>query len=615
MFEFIKRSQRKKQSSSSPAAGAPQKTVVATKLAGVQAASAQGTSRQPVWKVGHTMRVQGLGDFLIHDIKGGEGKSGMGVVYIVVDANSTAFAVKTLQRCYLETIALQHQFRRECETWVKLERHPNIVRAYYVSTIDAQPYVFLEFVSGSDLRKKISSGRIPLRNVLRYSIQFCRGMAYAGKKVPGLVHRDIKPENCLLTSDDVLKITDFGLVKVLAGSGPVASASGERYEDDSRTRHFTTMQGEIGVGTMPYMAPEQFTNFTDVTVQADIYSFGIMLYELLTGQRPLKAQGLDQWYYHHLKVTPPDPTLANPQVSSDLCQLTMRCLAKNPQDRSDSFLALENELSFILSRQYGEELPSAESEDLEIWELLNKGTALFNLGQTKAALECLDRALAASPRLDGAWLNKGVILASMGRFHAALECYDKAVEINPKSAHAWYNRGIVCQTQDMCEQSLLSYTRALELDPYSDFAWVNKGVMLRKLNRAEEAVACYDRALAINPNSAVVWYNKGFALRQLGRVQEELQCYDRALAIDPQSIDAWLNKGAALRKLNRLIEADVCYDRVLAAEPRHAAAWYNKGIVLRRLGQKQQAQYAFQKAAVLDPKIATDLKRQGLYSG
>src|SRR3990172_7490009 len=110
MFEFIKRPQKKKQSSSSPAAGAPQKTVVATNPAGVPAGKPQAASREPVLKIGQTMRAQGLGDFLIHDIKGGEGKSGMGVVYIVVDANSTAFAVKTLQRCYLGTAALQHQF-------------------------------------------------------------------------------------------------------------------------------------------------------------------------------------------------------------------------------------------------------------------------------------------------------------------------------------------------------------------------------------------------------------------------------------------------------------------------------------------------------------------------
>ena len=223
MFNFIRRGTSKQGGSNPPPANAPeQKTAVAAKG---HPAQSPNVAQERGYKIGQTLRVKGLGDFLIHDIKGGEGKSGMGIVYIVLDANSTPFAVKTLQRCFLNTPDLVRQFLRECETWIRLEQHQNIVRAYYVAVIDEQPYVFLEYISGSDLRKKLVAGRLPVRNALRYSIQFCRGMVHAQQKVSGIVHRDIKPENCLLTSDDVLKVTDFGLVKALANSGPMVGAA------------------------------------------------------------------------------------------------------------------------------------------------------------------------------------------------------------------------------------------------------------------------------------------------------------------------------------------------------------------------------------------------------
>ena len=120
-------------------------------------------------KAGQTLSAPGLGDFLIHDIKGGVGKSGMGVVYIVLDESSmTPFAVKTFQQWCIGTPALVQRFLREVETWIKLEQHQNIVRAFYVSTINNQPHLFLEYVAGSDLRKKIATGPLPVRDASRY---------------------------------------------------------------------------------------------------------------------------------------------------------------------------------------------------------------------------------------------------------------------------------------------------------------------------------------------------------------------------------------------------------------------------------------------------------------
>jgi len=620
MLDFLKRLV-KKEPAPSPAAkaAAPPATVALQPAADAPpkppAAKPAAPDSEELVQIGQTIRVPGLGEFYVHDVKGGKGKSGMGIVFIVVDSSSaTPYAVKTFQRWCLETPELIQRFLREAETWIRLEQHPNIVRAHYVAKVQGQPYVFLEYVAGSDLRRKLAAGALPIRNALRYSIQFARGMAYAQQKVPGLVHRDVKPENCMFTPDDVLKVTDFGLVKVLAGSDipPTAMAAAEAAQpvSESQSQFFQTQKGNAGVGTLPYMAPEQFTAFADVTVCADIYSFGVMLYEMLTGTRPFRARRSEDWYQQHARVMPQEPSLRKPELPPPLSQLVMRCLAKEPRERYPDFRTLELDLAMLLKQICQEEVPEAGGQQLEAWEILNKGTALNNLGRVKEALACFDKALEILPRFDAAWLDKGVALAKLGRTNEAVKCYERALEINPKSADAWYNLGIAQQNHGQMEKSLASYDQAVALNPLHDGAWLNKGVVLRKQLRAKEAIACYDKVLALNAKSAVAWYNRGFALRELGHSQEEIFCYDRALANDPQYVDAWLNRGVALRKLNRPIEALACYNKILELQPNHPDAWYNKGVVLQRLGQTREAREAFAQASALDPRLAEQIKQQ-----
>src|SRR3990172_8275379 len=256
---------------------------------------------------------------------------------------------------------------------------------------------------------------------------------------------------------------------------------------EEQSQFFLTQKGDAGVGTLPYMAPEQFTDFADVTVKADIYSFGVMLYEMLTGMRPFRARRPEEWYYQHSKVMPQDPYMRKPDIPLPLSQLVMRCIAKEPKDRYPDFAALEIELGLLLKQFCQEEVPQQGAHELEAWEILNKGTALNNLGRVKEALACFDKALEILPRFDAAWLDKGVALAQLGREKEAVACYRKALEINPQSAHAWYNLGISQQNEGLLDDALASYDQAVTINPLHEPAWLNKGVILRKQLRAKEA--------------------------------------------------------------------------------------------------------------------------------
>ena len=145
---------------------------------------------------------------------------GMGEVYLCLDLKwNTPFALKTFQARYLTSSNLRELFEREVATWVALEKHPNIVRCFYMDILDDRPFMILEWIAsddsiGTDLRSWLRKGPLDYRLSLGFAIDICRGLSYAARKRPGIVHRDLKPDNVLIAQGPIAKITDFGLAKV-----------------------------------------------------------------------------------------------------------------------------------------------------------------------------------------------------------------------------------------------------------------------------------------------------------------------------------------------------------------------------------------------------------------
>jgi tetratricopeptide (TPR) repeat protein len=300
------------------------------------------------------------------------------------------------------------------------------------------------------------------------------------------------------------------------------------------------------------MAPEQFDDAKHVDVRADVYSFGVMLYEMLAGRLPFQGRTWQELERQH-KTQPPPPLVG---CHPSLVTALQTCLAKDPATRYADFDVLRARLAEIYESLTGEAAPQARAGiALNAVDYSNKGASLDNLGHPAEAFTCYERALEINPRYANAWYNKGNALDELGRHAEALTCYERALEINPRSANAWSG----------------------------------KGVALAKLGRPAEALACYERALEINPRQAEAWSNKGNALARLGGLAEALTCYERALEINPRIPEAWRAKGLALGKLGRPAEALTCYERALEINPRDAKAWMNKGAVLFNTGRFQEA--------------------------
>ncbi len=193
----------------------------------------------------------------------------MGVVYKARQSGlDRLVALKILPAEFDHDVKFALRFTREARTLAKLS-HPNIVSVYEFGNVEDTYYFLMEFVDGSTLRDVVSAGQLSPEHALAIVPHLCDALQYAHDK--GIVHRDIKPENILIAVDGVVKIADFGLSRILGNEGQQEMLTGTH---------------QI-MGTPRYMAPEQFEGSRGVDHRADIYSLGVVFYEMLTGELPI----------------------------------------------------------------------------------------------------------------------------------------------------------------------------------------------------------------------------------------------------------------------------------------------------------------------------------------
>ena len=214
-----------------------------------------------------------------YEIRSKLGEGGMGEVYRARDEKlNRDVAVKVLPATLSESSDRLHRFEQEAEAAGSLN-HPNILAVYDVGIHDGAPYVVSELLEGESLRDLLNTGPIETRKAIAYATQIAQGLAAAHDK--GIIHRDIKPDNLFITRDGRVKIFDFGLAKL---SQP---ATENLEQTDVATRRVHTDPGTV-MGTVGYMAPEQ-VRAQAVDNRSDIFSFGAVLYEMLSGRRAFQV--------------------------------------------------------------------------------------------------------------------------------------------------------------------------------------------------------------------------------------------------------------------------------------------------------------------------------------
>ena len=256
------------------------------------------------------------------------GEGGMGVVYKAKQLGlNRLVALKMIRGGSQARSDYFTRFRLEAELVARL-RHPNIIQIYETGEAGGLPFVALELLDGGSLEQKLGGNPQPARQAAEIMMTLARAMQVAHEA--GIIHRDLKPSNVMYTSDGVPRITDFGLAKRVDS-------------DDGQTR-----SGQI-MGTPSYMAPEQARGHSrDVGPAADVYALGAILYEMLTGRPPFKAETAMETVRQVLEEEPVTPSRLVPRVPRDLETICLKCLHKEPARRYATAGAMADDLKRYL---------------------------------------------------------------------------------------------------------------------------------------------------------------------------------------------------------------------------------------------------------------------------
>ena len=247
------------------------------------------------------------------------GAGGMGEVWRAKDPKiGRDVAIKVLPASLVTDPDRLARFEQEARAAGTLN-HPNLVTIYELGTHDGAPFIAMELLEGETLRDKLDRGAIPPRKSIEYAVQIANGLAAAHEK--GIVHRDLKPENIFAMPDGRIKILDFGLAKLTAPENT----------PDDQTAKRGTAPGTV-MGTAGYMSPEQ-VRAIDVDHRSDIFSFGAILYEMLSGQRAFKRDSSVETMNAILKDDPPELSTTGIQVSPAIDRIIRRCLEKSAGER------------------------------------------------------------------------------------------------------------------------------------------------------------------------------------------------------------------------------------------------------------------------------------------
>ncbi len=247
------------------------------------------------------------------------GQGGMATVFKAYHAALDRYvAIKVLHLAFMEDPSFLARFQREARVVARLD-HPHIVPIYDFAEHEGRPYLVMKFIEGETLKARLERGRLPQSEILRIIETMGAALDYAHQQ--NVLHRDIKPSNVLVAQDNQLYLTDFGLARM--------AETGE-----------SSLTADRMVGTPQYMSPEQALSKPDLDARSDIYSFGVMMYEMLVGRVPYNADTPFAIIHDHIYTPLPLPREVNPDIPASVERVLLKALAKDPLDRFASMSRL-----------------------------------------------------------------------------------------------------------------------------------------------------------------------------------------------------------------------------------------------------------------------------------
>jgi serine/threonine protein kinase/Tfp pilus assembly protein PilF len=529
------------------------------------------------------------------------GEGGMGVVWSALDTTlGREVALKLLPDAVAQDPERLERLESEARAIAALN-HPGIVTLYSIEEAEARRFLTMELVAGQTLTELIPAEGMPFRDLLRVALPLAEAVSAAHRR--GIVHRDLKPRNVMVTAEGQVKVLDFGLAQ-----SPPALA-----DADVSDRTTKTLGGASLTGTLAYMSPEQLQGLA-ADPRSDVFSLGVVFYEMATGRRPFQAKSAAEIVSAILRDVPVPPTRLRPGLPGRVDRLIARCLEKEPRYRLQSAVDLVWELEQVKAEagREGEKartiavLPFVDQSREKDQDYLCDGFAedvLIALGKVKG-LRVASRAASfrfRSPDADvketGRRLGvEAIVHGSVRRAGARLRLAVELVDV-ADGFEIWaevYERAVedVFAVQAEVTKEIV---RALEID----------------LSEGEKASLRAPAAADVEAWDHYQQARKLFYQYSKRGMRFARDLFERAIAVDPKYARAWcgLSDCAAFlytnagRRAEDLEQAEATSQRALELDPGLAEAHASRGVTLSLRGRHEEAEAAFEHAIRLDPQL------------
>jgi serine/threonine protein kinase/tetratricopeptide (TPR) repeat protein len=520
------------------------------------------------------------------------GAGGMGEVYRAKDSRlGRDVAIKVLPEEFFEDEERRTRFEREARTLASLN-HPGIAAIHSFDEISSpspsssRHLLVMELVEGEGLDQKIASGPLPLEETFSFGSQIAEALEAAHEK--GIIHRDLKPANVIVTKGGRVKILDFGLAKV-AASGASARA------DTALPTDMKTREGVV-MGTVPYMSPEQVSG-RPLDHRTDIFSLGVILYEMAIGQRPFQGDSSAELISSILRDTPSPLTEVKPELPHRLGRIIRRCLEKAREDRLqtagdvlDELRALRREMDSGLTASLPERLRLAQSRSSQV---------------TAAVTQAWRR----KPVRVGVFLAPLLIVGVL----FALHIWHPPLHQPLPEAKTWYDQGLVAMRAGTYYQASKRLERSIELDDRYALSHARLAETYLEINSTEKAQEEVLRAMSLAPDrSALASPDAAYLDAVAATVRRDFaaavryyqKIFDQAASSD--KANAYVDLGRAYEKNENSDKAIDSYLEANKRDPQSPAGFLRLAVLYSRRQDSANADKAFKEAETLYQTMSND---------
>ena len=520
------------------------------------------------------------------------GQGGMATVFKAYHAALDRYvALKVLHAAFKSDHTFTTRFTREARIVAKL-MHPNIVPVYDFAEHEGHAYLVMRYIEGRTLKARLEEGPLKMNQVHHILRAVGDALTYAHEQ--GVLHRDVKPSNVLLTDNDEIFLTDFGLARI--------AASGE-----------STLSQDMMVGTPHYISPEQAKGERDLDARTDIYSLGVVLFEMLTGRVPFSADTPYAVIHDHIFTPLPLPTSIDPTISPDVERVLLKALAKEKDDRFASVAEAVNAFEQAVTVEptiaappelMTPPLPSPPAPDTErpaettLEELEStpipppepkkKQRWVWTVAALALIMGCACCTLAALNARQKQQQQKTATALSPTRAEPAVS------EVRGESLEDLIEQGDELARQGKLDEALAAYQQAAELDPDHIAAYLHAGDVLVRQENYENAVDVYQRAVDRAPENVEAMLKLALIFSRLGQWQEAGEYYQKAVELKPKSALTHAGLARYYVALGNLRAAREEMNQALELDPDLPEAHFVMGLYHRVGGRKQEAAAEFQ---------------------